>query len=281
MKPSFIVIGAARSGTTSLFQYLDAHPDIYLSPVKELNFFSNEKYWNKGFKWYESNFSGAEDSILAVGEASPSYTKAPFTEDVPKRIFNYCPKVKLIYIVRNPIERFISHYLHRLHRGYDSRDFESTLKNLDQESFAYQGRYHYQIDKYLKYFDRNQILIIPFESIKSQRILTIKKIYQFLEVNSEFKVEQLEKIHNANKIIIRKNRFGIFILRFFHKHIEQKKIPYFFKKLFISISNIGGTPIKKVKPTSEQLAILENFYKEDSMKLREDFGIQTDHWFSR
>ena len=99
MKPGFIIIGAARSGTTSLYQYMDAHPEIYLSPVKELNFFSNEKYWSKGFAWYESKFSGARNSHRISGEISPSYSKAPFTEDVVQRIYEYSPEIKLIYIV--------------------------------------------------------------------------------------------------------------------------------------------------------------------------------------
>ncbi|MEA3469299.1 MAG: sulfotransferase, partial [Thermodesulfobacteriota bacterium] len=118
MKPNFFLIGAARSGTTSLHKYLEAHPEIFMSEVKEINYFSNNRYWEKGINWYESHFKTATEKIR--GEASTSYTNYPLIKDVPKRLFHYLPDAKFIYILRDPIDRFLSHYLHRIRRGVES-----------------------------------------------------------------------------------------------------------------------------------------------------------------
>ena len=82
MRPNFILIGAARSGTTSLHKYLESHPEIFMSEIKEINFFSNERYWKKGINWYEAHFNKAKGK--AIGEASTSYTNYPLIKDVPK-----------------------------------------------------------------------------------------------------------------------------------------------------------------------------------------------------
>lgn len=279
MKPTFIVIGAARSGTTSLFQYFDAHPDIFMSQVKELNFFSNEKYWNKGFKWYEANFPGDQNQYKAVGEISPSYTKAPFTEDVVSRIHDYASDVKLIYVVRNPMERCISHYLHRVQRGYETRHFSDILGNLPNEAFAAQGLYHYQLQQYLKAFPKEQLLVISFDNLKKHTQETVSQIYDFIGVESRFEHEETDKVFNANNEIILKGTLGLKILNFYHQHIEQRNVPYPLKKAIMNASNWGGTPIGKPKLDEQQKAVLDGFYREDSAKLSQDYGIETQHWY--
>ena len=279
MKPSFIIIGAARSGSTSLYQYLNSHPSIYMSPVKELNFFSNEKYWSKGLDWYESRFSGAAEGTQIAGEASTSYTKAPFTEDIAKRIYDYNPNIILIYVVRNPIERFISHYLHSIKQGYDSRDFATVVEQLDTVSSASQGRYYYQIEQYLKYFRKDQLCVISFDALKTQTQQTVADIYQFIGVDHTFKIRKPDKIHNATKAIIKKNRFGLMVMSTYHNHIEQNNIPNPLRKLVLMLSNIGGTHITKPAITEKQLASLTDYYKADSEKLHQHFGIEVNHWY--
>ncbi|WP_404362237.1 sulfotransferase family protein [Marinobacter sp.] len=213
MKPNFIVIGAARSGTTSLFQYLDPHPEVFMSQVKELNFFSNEKYWNKGFKWYESQFAGADQRTQAIGEASTSYTKAPFTQDVVKRIHDYKPDMKLIYVVRDPIDRYISHYMKRVQTGIETRTFDQTLENLENEACAWQGRYHYQIQNYLERFPRDQLLVISMASMKTSPKLVMEDVYNFLGLQTLGTISGLDAVHNATHRVIRKNKAGSMILR--------------------------------------------------------------------
>ncbi|MDV2079734.1 sulfotransferase [Marinobacter xestospongiae] len=277
MKPNFVVIGAARSGTTSLFQYLEPHPEIGMSQVKELNFFSNPTYWNKGFDWYESRFPNAS-SIKAAGEASTSYTKAPFTDDVPGRIAHYNPAMRLIYVVRDPIERYLSHYLKRVQTGIESRPFERTLDNLDNEASAWQGRYFYQLEHYLQKFDRDQLLVFAMEDLKHNAADTVKRIYRFLNVDETYQAPDLNRIHNATNRVVMKSPMGKRISEFYRRHLEQRDLPFTFKKAVASLGDIGGQEIRKPALTEAQRDKLQRFYQQDSRWLQREFGIDTSPW---
>jgi hypothetical protein len=278
MKPNFLIIGAARSGTTSLFQYLEPHPDVFMSQVKELNFFSNEKYWNKGFGWYESHFGAAHKHAKAIGEASTSYTKAPFTSDVVKRIHDYNTDMKLIYVVRDPIERYISHYMKRVQTGIEKRSFSQTLDDLDNEACAWQGRYHYQIQKYLELFPRNQLLVISMASMKTTPEAVMNELYDFLGLPAQRAISGLDAVHNATQRVVRKTRVGSKILNLYRNHLEQRRIPFRIKRLVTRLGDVGGEVIEKPKLTSEQYQKLKNFFEDDAEKLSSDFGIDTGSW---
>jgi hypothetical protein len=280
MKPNFIVIGAARSGTTSLFQYLDPHPEVFMSQVKELNFFSNEKYWNKGFKWYESQFAGANQGTRAIGEASTSYTKAPFTKDVVKRIHDYNPDMKLIYVVRDPIDRYISHYMKRVQTGIETRNFSQTLENLESEACAWQGRYHYQIQKYLEWFPSNQLLVISMSSMKTTPEAVMEDVYNFLGLQTQGPISGLDAVHNATHRVVRKSKVGSRILKFYRQHIEQRRFPFRIKRLVTSLGDLGGEVIEKPRPTPDQYRKLTQFFEDDSERLSSDFKINTSSWLN-
>lgn len=280
MKPNFIVIGAARSGTTSLFQYLDPHPEIFMSQVKELNFFSNEAYWNKGLAWYEARFKEAGQA-KAIGEASTSYTKAPFTADVVERIYQYNPDMRLIYVVRDPIDRYISHYLKRTQTGIETRPFEDTLVDLEAEACAWQGRYYYQLQQYLKRFPREQIKVISMDDIKANPGPVIVDLYRFLDVDTRFQAKDLDKVHNANERIIRKTPFGQLVLTFYRTKIEHRQWPFIIKKQFTRLANLGGTPVTKPALTTQQFEALKLFYQDDARQLEDAYNITTGHWLSQ
>jgi hypothetical protein len=105
--PNFLIVGAMKSGTTSLARYLGAHPQAYVAPEKEINFFERGYVWNRGVDWYASRFEGAGDA-LAVGEASPSYMYWPTAIE---RMASVVPDARLIALLRDPVERAYSHYL--------------------------------------------------------------------------------------------------------------------------------------------------------------------------
>jgi len=107
--PNLIIIGAMKCATTSLHYYLNLHPQISMSEEKELDFFIHKNNWHKGIEWYKTNFTG---NASVYGESSPNYTKYPFFNGVPERMHAVVPDAKLIYVVRDPIERIISHYIH-------------------------------------------------------------------------------------------------------------------------------------------------------------------------
>jgi hypothetical protein len=195
VRPTFLVIGAQKSGTTSLHAYLAAHPRVFMSEPKELDFFPAERNWGRGVHWYEGHFERAEGHD-AVGEASPSYSMDPLFPGVPGRIAAILPECRLVYVMRHPVERTRSHYLHRVWRGYESRPIEEAL-------FAYppyvdNSRYAHQISRYLEHFPRERLLLITAERLRSDREGAIGSVLEFLGIHdSPAQADLGEEHHRA------------------------------------------------------------------------------------
>ncbi len=187
--PNFMIIGGLKCGTTSIHHYLGLHPEIHMSKPKELNFFAAEQNWDLGLDWYRGRF----DSRFKVnGESSPHYTNRPRFNGVAERIHQYCPDAKLIYMVRDPIRRILSHWVHATGAGYETRDFEPTL-SLADSSYIQRSMYWMQLQPYLENFDRDQIEVITQEELGSDREGTMRKAFAFLEVDPDFTSEQFDR----------------------------------------------------------------------------------------
>jgi len=160
MLPNLLVIGAQKCGTTSLHRYLDAHPEIAMSDPKELDFFVEHEdrphyvangNWHRGVDWYASQFP---DDAPVRGEASPNYTAYPNVQRIPERAAEIVPGAALIYMVRDPIERIVSHYLHRVGASPERRSLKETLGDIERGSgmvFVDRSRYFMQIERWLEY----------------------------------------------------------------------------------------------------------------------------------
>jgi hypothetical protein len=189
--PNFIVIGAMKAGTTSLFHYLQVHPQAYLSPLKEVDFFVEEKNWRRGLDWYRAQFDGAGPEVTAVGEASTLYTKFPEYEGVPERMAGSIPEARLIYVVRDPIERIRSHYQHRILTGSERLPIDRAV--LEDPRYLDCSRYAMQIERYLERFPREQILLVTSEDLRANRLPTMRAIYGFLEIDPAFVHETIDR----------------------------------------------------------------------------------------
>ncbi|MCU7890878.1 MAG: sulfotransferase domain-containing protein [Candidatus Thiodiazotropha sp. (ex Ustalcina ferruginea)] len=176
--PTFIGIGAQKCASTWIYDLLADHPDVALSPHKEIDFFSY--HYGHGLQWYENNFNGAGDCI-AVGEISPSYFHEP---GVPQRAHRHYPDVKLIVSLRNPIKRAISNHVHEIRIGHLTGDDLSLEKGLQNNPmYVEQGRYAKHLERWLACFPKEQILILLFEDIVSNRADTAKRLYRFLGID--------------------------------------------------------------------------------------------------
>ena len=185
--PNLIVIGGLKCGTTSLHHYLNLHPEIAMSRPKELNFFVAELNWELGPDWYASHF----DRAAAVrGETSPHYTNMPRFEGVAERMrATLGDDARLIYMVREPLERILSHYLHNLGGGYESRSIEQALSDPDS-AYVARSRYAMQLRPYLDAFDRERILIVANEDLAGRREQTVRQVFEFCGVDAGFTSEQ-------------------------------------------------------------------------------------------
>jgi Sulfotransferase domain len=197
MLPNFLIIGAAKAGTTSLYRYLRCHPQVFMPEKKELQFFPLEFNWNKGLDWYEQHFAEARGAS-AVGEASTTYTRYPYSLGVPKRVAEVLPDVRLIYLVRHPIERMRSQFQQHVSRGWEQeRSIDKAL--LENPFYLDTSRYAMQVEQYLDYVPLERFQVITSEDLRSRRDETIRRVYAFLEVDPGFIPPALEQEYNATR----------------------------------------------------------------------------------
>lgn len=178
MPPTFLVIGAMKAGTTSLHRYLAAHPDIFMSETKELDFFVESKTWPLGWEWYCGQFEPGR-RMTARGEASTNYTKHPTFPGVPERIATRLPDVRLVYLLRDPVERIVSHVLHM----WGARGVVGGLdRDVLDGHVAACSRYALQLENYLEWFSPDQILVVFSDDLRHDRIRALQRMGAFIGV---------------------------------------------------------------------------------------------------
>ena len=187
--PNLIIIGGLKCGTTSIHHYLGLHPDIQMSKPKELNFFVEELTWDLGMDWYRGRF---DDRFKVRGESSPHYTNLPRYTGVVERIHEHVPDAKLIYMVRDPISRILSHWRHATGAGYETREIEDVLGQ-DDQTYVTRSMYWSQLQPYLERFDRAQVEVIAQEELQADRDGTMRRAFAFAGVDPDFTSEHFQR----------------------------------------------------------------------------------------
>jgi len=181
--PDFVVIGALKAGTTSLDFYLHRHPQIRTAPGKEVRFFAEELPWSRGVDWYRSHFRGRAD---IYGEVCATYASYPTYRDVPRRMHSVIPDAKLIYLVRDPIERIVSQYVHRRADRHEERSFETVVREAhEDDDYICRSAYYRQLDRFLQYYRKSDILVVLSEDLLQDRQSTLRKVFRFLGVRED------------------------------------------------------------------------------------------------
>jgi Sulfotransferase domain. len=197
--PDFMVIGAQKAGTTTLFGYFKEHPQVAMPRVKEIHFY--DLNYDRGQNFYRRNFLTTPMKVISevrqgkciTGEATPYYL---FHPDVPSRVFKHHPSIRLIAILRDPVDRAISHFKHNVRMKRERRSFQeaiesdglyadTTITSSDQlQHFSYlqRGRYSKQLDRWFEYFPKEQMLILDFTQLVKDPNGTLHKVYSFLEI---------------------------------------------------------------------------------------------------
>ncbi len=187
--PNLIVIGGLKCGTTSLHHYLNLHPQIAMSRPKELNFFVSELNWELGPQWYASHF---DRGVAVRGETSPHYTNLPRFQGVATRMRETLgPQTRLVYMVRDPFERLLSHYVHNEGGGYESRSMEQALTA--DSSYAARSLYAMQLEPYLDAFGSEAILIVDNKDLAGDRDATVRRVFEFCGVETGFTSAQFDR----------------------------------------------------------------------------------------
>lgn len=196
--PNLVIIGAAKCGTTSLHSYLNSHPEIAMTRIKEANFFLPEHHdaylppstWRLGLSWYRAQF---DPTARIRGESSTNYTHLPRSEGAAERMRSMLPDARLIYLVRDPFERIASHYVHGRAMGVERRPFDRVLREPDSP-YVQPSLYATQLKPFVDAFSRDRILVESQERMLTQRRTVLRRVFRFLGVDDSVELPEFDRM---------------------------------------------------------------------------------------
>lgn len=272
--PNLIVIGAQKCGTSSLHYNLNLHPEIGMSREKELNYFSGKAAWEKGPEWYCRQFP---TGTRWRGESSPEYSNA-IDDSIAKRMHGCIPGARLIYIVRHPVDRIVSQYIHFVSIGIEARKINDALGDFTDNSYIRKTRYYSQLSLYLRHYPESQIHVLTLDSLRSDPAGAMGDIFRFLGVDdrfwsSEFTVARHKSSHKG-----RKNRVGLLLKRL----SDSKPARLVSTDARMKLGRLMYAPFSK---KMERPAIdpelrkqLLDYLEEDTLKLQQFTGLDLSSW---
>ncbi len=307
-KPNFFIVGTAKSGTTSLYHSLNQHPNIFMCPIKEPNYFctditklrlndplvpkrgfdikkyisgSMEKYYHRAFvtEWddYIALFKNVKNEN-AIGEASVNYLISTVASN---NIYKTIPDAKIIIIIRNPVDLIVSHYLARVKLGQTHKSFKQEISHIAKissnkldyaNSLLAQGLYFNQVKRYFNEFPNENIKIIVYDDYKNNPKKIITEILIFLKVKANIELNS-KKTHNVSTgIKFRKTIYLINLLRI--KHKLWKILP---NSIQSKIKYFLNKPID-FKINSDDKTYLINYFKDDIENTSNLINTDLNHW---
>lgn len=270
--PNLIVIGAQKCGTSGLHYYLGLHPEVSMSRPKELNFFIEERNWPRGLDWYRRHF---DPHARVRGEASPNYTAHPQHLGVPERLASVVPEVRLIYLVRDPLERIAAHWVHNYAKRREKGDLAATLAH-PSTSYVVRSQYYMQLERYLEHFEAERILVLDNADLRDRRLETLRRVFEFLGIDPSFQHPKFEQERHRTERKRRATRLGIKLQRLGHSRLGSK-IPrraWLALDLALPLSKPIERPDVRGALRPE---VLESLH-EDAERLREHTGRELAHW---
>ncbi len=200
MQPTFLVIGASKCGTTSLYEVLNRHPEVVMARKKELHFFTKERLYRRGVRWYAEQFPERPGPVRAVGEVTPGYV---CYAQASERIRKDLPDARLILLVRDPVRRAWSHYWQARRALVEPLAFDETLDEdltdvyePGRRGYFSRGAYARHLEPYLERFPREQLLILPFDDLLREPEAFYRRVFDFIGVDPGFECEATRR--NAN-----------------------------------------------------------------------------------
>lgn len=270
MLPTFIVIGAMKCGTTSLYYYLDAHPDVAMSIQKETDFFVQGRNYEKGRDWYESRF---REHAAARGECSTNYTKAHLFPGVAQRMHDLVPDAQLVYMVRDPIQRMISHYVQNCVREGEDRSFVEAVTERETNKYVMTSRYYWQLQPYLETLGADQILVRSLEALRDNPARVLGDIQTFIGVQSGVTEHQLRQGRfNARGEKKIRGEWYQWLSGLLTQPMKDALRPY------VPLQWLPGASVDPPDPSEELRNRLAEALREDVESLRQLTGRSFDQW---
>lgn len=287
-KVDAIIIGAGRSGTTSLYEYLDSHPDVCFSNIKEIHYFSLADLYERGEDYYHS-FYKAEENQINVG----ADTYLLIDKNAAERVKNYNPDMKIIIILREPAARAYSGYIYAINNGYlkENISFTESVKNEDlhiknsdiikQNNLCnlFQSKYYEHLSYWMKYFPKENFLILKTNDLNTNTKVLLNRLSDFLNIPDYTYTKKDIKANKAAKskskvlqqfLLNRNNPMRILLRKILPKKIKSKILH---SKLPEKLSNLNRTETVYKAMTEKERKFAEQFLQEDSEMLKNEFQI--------
>lgn len=280
--PNFLIVGAAKCGTSSLAAWLAAHPEAFVVPEKEVYFFEHEELWERGSGWYQSRFAGAERA-RAVGEATPNYM---FHPEGAQRMASVVPQARLIALLREPGERAYSHFRHwQRRKAAEDRSFdEAVAEELSRPHQAFgdpgrpedpqylaRGRYLPQLERICEHYPRSALLVMLLDDLRSRPVESFRGACAFLGLDQE---EVPAKVGEATNTAFAYR--PEFLLRLLVRYRLGRVIP---ARAGARIERMMAVPDSDSEPmTQATRALLFDHFAEDNRRLAEWLGRDLSAW---
>lgn len=283
--PNFIIFGAVKGGSSSLYQYCKQHPDIYMSPLKEARFFAYDEtdpdfqgkaknlFPIRSMDEYRALFDGVSGQT-AIGEASPQYLRSPVAA---ARIKQVIPNVKLLASLRHPVDRIFSGYTMSIRAGSENRSIQDVFRD---KQLLDSSCYYQDVKRYFDLFGRDQIKIIIFEDFRDRTLDVMREIFTFLGVDESFVPDVSEK-HNSG---------GIPRNKMLHQLIRRKKslrrlmaavepfVPRGLRSVRRKIRDMNLAPPPALP--SDTRAELSDYFRDDILRLQDLLGRDLSVWLT-
>jgi len=279
--PEIYLIGAQKSGTTTLAHLLFQHPNVCRCKRKEPHFFTHN--WSRGLAWYQDLFPNYEDTVCI--DASTSYSMAPLSlqkksnstekrEGVPQKLYSINPNARFIYLLRDPVERTYSGYWHNVATGREHKSFGEAIK--DNPLYLDVSNYYGQLAVWLEYFPLESFLFILFEDLKKNPEQVAKACFKFIGLDLECVQVSLEEAKNRSAYV---NIAGRSFNRLF-KTLDHSRFSYVVPPYVRGFIQRVTTDYNKKYPEMEEKdrAFLCDYFLEKKYSLELLLGLSLNHW---
>jgi hypothetical protein len=266
MLPHFIIIGAMKSGTSSLFKYLASNPNTVPSSIKEPNFFKSDKSVQRGLNSYPDLFTRIGEFAF---EASTSYSKRHKYPGVPERMHALLPEIKLIYLLRDPVKRVISHYVHSYGSRKELKPFSEAISD-PKCDYIQTSKYFYQVQAYLDFYTRDQIMIVDSNRLYKDTRNLLSEVSFFLDIPDVYDDDVInQKFHQSSK----KHQWTAFeraLIKKFNNRLVTKVV----KKCF----GLFRDSIQVPTLSTMDMEIIAGELAHDASLMREFSGLDFSDW---
>ena len=287
-KINCLIIGAQKAGTTSLYEYIKQHPDVYFSEIKEITYFVVDKYYKKGIEYFHSFFSKYNNEKIIAS----SYVHMLPSQDAPERVLEYNKNMKFIIMLREPVSRAYSSYNYAIKNDWENiqNSFLETIelekKRIERKEYDLMyfenGKYFKHIKYWNTYFPKDNFLILKDSELRSNGQEVVNKIFDFLKIrrykintNQEYNKAGIVRVKWLQSFLLNKSVIKKVIGSFFSEGLRVWIRSVVFKKIYsLNQINKANTPLDL--NTEKQIRL---YFEDDLKQLAEEYGIsfEVDH----